>query len=130
MPESGGPYFLLSLSLIVKAQNFLAIRPSMLHAYDESGKVLSVSHPHKFSVPVWVGPEQRQEFVLRLAALYHTMNGSLNDLSKAIGRSEGYLHMSLKGSGINAETCIKLEELLGRDNFPREFFRPDIFIAE
>lgn len=41
------------------------------------------------------------------------------------------LHMALKSKGgVNAQSCIRLEELLGRDLFPREFFRPDIFVAE
>jgi hypothetical protein len=85
----------------------------------------------KFPIPAWVTPEQRPEFVLRLAASYLTMGGSLGDLSEAIGSSRPMLHMALKSpGGINAQTCIKLEERLGRDLFPREFFRPDIFVAE
>lgn len=90
-----------------------------------------MSKPRFMPVPSWVRPEQRQEFAVRLAALYHNRTGSLGALSTAIGGSRPLLHMALKTpGGINAQTCIKLEELLGRENFPREFFRPDIFIAE
>ena len=81
-------------------------------------------------VPAWVSPEQRQEFVVRLAALYHNRTGSLAELSRAMGGSGSLLHMALKTNGLNAKHCIKLEEILGRENFPREFFCPDIFIAE
>lgn len=82
-------------------------------------------------VPEWVRPEQRQEFAVRLAALYHNRTGSLGRLSEAMGGSNTVLHMALKSDrGLTAQHCIKLEEILGRDHFPREFFRPDIFIAE
>lgn len=81
-------------------------------------------------VPVWCGPGEQQEFAVRLAALYFKMGGSLGDLSEAIGGSRSLLHMALKGNGLTAQTCIDLEKLLGRECFPREFFRPDIFIAE
>lgn len=85
----------------------------------------------KFHIPAWVEPEQRTEFVVRLAALYHSMDGSLATLSESLGGSRSMLHMALKSKGgVNAQTCIKLEEIMGRENFPREFFRPDIFIAE
>lgn len=81
-------------------------------------------------VPVWVAPDRRDEFVLRLAAIYHNPTGSIRLLSKAIGLSGSGLHMALKAKGLNADHCIKLENVLGRELFPREFFRPDIFIAE
>lgn len=85
----------------------------------------------KFPIPACIAPDQRAEFVVRLAALYHKMDGSVGDLSEAIGGSRSMLHMALKSKGgLSAPTCIKLEELLGRELFPREFFRPDIFIAE
>lgn len=81
-------------------------------------------------VPDWVKPEHYQRFAVRLAALYFCEEGSLGALSKALGYSSTALHMALTGKGLNADHCIKLETLLGRDQFPREFFRPDIFIAE
>lgn len=83
-----------------------------------------------FPVPSWVAPDQRQAFAVRLAALYHNPKGSLGALSEAIGLSKSGLHMALSYKGLNADHCIKLEGVLGRSLFPREFFRPDIFIAE
>jgi hypothetical protein len=85
----------------------------------------------KFPVPAWVEPEQRAEFAVRLAAFYHDKSGSLGKLSVALGGSSSMLHMQLNTTGtITVNTCIKIEELLGRETFPREFFRPDIFVAE
>lgn len=81
-------------------------------------------------VPAWVAPEQRQEFAVRLAALYHNRTGSLGLLSEAMGLSKPALHQALSYKGLNASHCIKLESVLGRELFPREFFRPDIFIPE
>lgn len=94
------------------------------------GCKLTMSKP-PFPIPAYVTPENRTEFALRLAALYLSMDGSMSELSTALGFSRSNLHVALKSKGgVNAQTCIKIEELLGRENFPREFFRPDIFIPE
>lgn len=66
----------------------------------------------------------------RLAALYHNHKGSLGTLSEGIGGSRSMIHMALAGGGLTADHCIKLERLLGAELFPREFFRPDIFLRE
>lgn len=79
-------------------------------------------------VPDWVKPEQYQMFAVRLAAVYHNEAGSIRVLSGSIG-SESMLHMALSGKGLTAQHCIDLENKLGREFFPREFFRPDIFVA-
>lgn len=90
-----------------------------------------MSPKNTFSLPEWVKPEDRQEFVVRLAALYHNRTGSLRELSEALGASGSLLHMSIKQpGGVRAETCLKIEKLLGRDCFPREFLRPDLFVTE
>jgi hypothetical protein len=89
-----------------------------------------MSKPLLIRVPEWVTPEHYQRFTVRLAALYYSPNGNLGDLSKGCGYSSSALHMALSGKGLNADHCIKLESLLGRENFPREFFRPDIFLPE
>lgn len=89
-----------------------------------------MSKPTMMRVPGWVAPEQYQRFALRLAALYFSEDGGLGALSEGLGYTRPALHVALSGKGLNADHCIKLENLLGRDLFPREFFRPDIFIAE
>ncbi len=65
----------------------------------------------------------------RLAAVYHNAKGSIGTLSEEIG-SRSLLHMALAGGGLTADHCIKLEKVLGAELFPREFFRPDIFLRE
>ena len=88
-----------------------------------------MSHSEKYPVPVWVAPEERTEFALRLAALFHNKSGSLSDLSTAIGGSHSKLHMALRTKGgVSAQDCIQIETLLGRETMPREFIRPDLFV--
>ena len=89
-----------------------------------------MSNTPMMRVPEWVTPEQYQRFVVRLAALYYSKKGEISALSIGLGYSHSALHMALNGNGLNVDHCIKLEKLLGREWFPREFFRPDIFIAE
>ena len=90
-----------------------------------------MSKPPMMRVPDWVAPEQYQRFAVRLAALYYSEDGGISALSEGLGYSRPALHMALGAKGgPNVDHCIKLEHLLGRDLFPREFFRPDIFIAE
>jgi len=81
-------------------------------------------------VPEWVKPEDYQMFACRLAAVYHNKAGSIGQMSEEIGHARSALHNALAGGGLTPQHCIKLEELLGREHFPREFFRPDIFVAE
>lgn len=89
-----------------------------------------MSSPALFPVPSWVQPEDRQRFAVALAALYHNPTGSISVLSEALGLSRATLNMALKGPGISERNCLALEALLGRDLFPREFFRPDLFDAK
>lgn len=89
-----------------------------------------MSSPVQFPVPGWVQPEDRQRFAVALAALYHNPTGSISELSKALGLSHATLNMALRGPGISERNCLALEALMGRDLFPREFFRPDLFPAE
>ncbi len=91
---------------------------------------VSTMKPPMMRVPEWVQPEQYQMFACRLAAVYHNPTGSLGKLSLELGGSVALLHTAVKANNLTPATCIKLEELLGRDLFPREFFRPDIFLPE
>lgn len=63
-------------------------------------------------------------FILKVAALYFTPLGSV----AALANTCGYHEKSFSGlRQITPELAIKLEGLLGREHFPREFFRPDLF---
>lgn len=110
--------------------NLLVLRMFLVQFTSESEAGTPMS-AEKFPIPAWVEPGQRDEFAVRLAAFYHNKSGSLGLLSVDLKGSSSLLHMQLKANGtINVQTAIKLEELLGREQFPREFFRPDIFVAE
>lgn len=82
--------------------------------------------------PAWLNdddlPEQAKlRFLLRLAAIYHNPKGSLQDLSRAVGYADNGLNQAILNQSVTPECAIKLEGLLGREHFPRELFRPDIF---
>ncbi len=85
--------------------------------------------------PEWIGRVEEEEqgreqrrFILRLAALYHNPGGSLQELSRALDYSDNALHQAgVQNQGVTPECAVKLEKLLGREHFPRELFRPDIF---
>lgn len=85
-------------------------------------------------LPEWVKelPEEEQaqaktRFFLKVAALYFSREGKLNTLSVAIGMHPNSLTTY---DAIPATLAVKLEEVLGRDHFPRELFRPDLFVIQ
>lgn len=88
-------------------------------------------------LPNWINdlPSERQEdarrcYVLRLAALHYSEGGHLKTLSTGIGFAPNTLAAYLgQNQPITAEVAVKLEELLGRTLFPRELFRPDLFLT-
>jgi hypothetical protein len=67
------------------------------------------------------------QFRLRLAALFLSKNGTLMQLAKTCGLHEKSLSAL---TDISPELAIKIEKALGRDLFPREYFRPDLFVVE
>lgn len=88
-----------------------------------------MSEKSVFPVPTWVKPEDHQRFAVTLAALYHNPQGSVSTLSQALGLSSATLSVAIhpNGHGLTRRSCLALEALLGRELFPREFFRPDLF---
>ncbi len=87
-------------------------------------------------IPAWVKARQTPEsvdratlcFYIRLAALYHNDKGSVSQLSTACGLSESTLHQVLKRGEIAPGHAVEIEKLVGRTLFPRELFRPDLFV--
>lgn len=65
------------------------------------------------------------QFRLRLAALFLTRGGKLAPLAKSCGLHEKAISAL---TNVSPELAIKIEKVLGRELFPREFFRPDLFI--
>lgn len=87
-----------------------------------------------FPRPSWLdklSPKQQalyeNRFKIKLAALYYSSEGSIGPLSESIGFDRRTLSTTPR---VAPETAIKLEGKLGRDLFPREFFRPDLFQIE
>lgn len=66
----------------------------------------------------------RCRFLIRLCALHYSPEGRINALSERLGLSSNSLAQL---TSISPELAVKLEEVLGRDHFPRELFRPDMF---
>lgn len=71
----------------------------------------------------------RLRFLFMLAAIYHNHEGSLRTLASAIGRSGAFFTMAAKEGKISGDDAVKIERAIGREIFPRELFRPDLFDA-
>jgi hypothetical protein len=67
---------------------------------------------------------------LNLAAIYATREGTATALSHALGMGDTAILQAKVRGKISGEMAVKIESLLGRDLFPRELFRPDLFIVE
>lgn len=89
-----------------------------------------MSTPSTVATPSWAldDTQARMCFLIRLAALYHNDTGSLTQLSEAIGLSKPALHVACKRGQIAPEHAVAIEKLIGRALFPRELFRPDLFL--
>lgn len=82
-------------------------------------------------LPPWCEDKDRLDFLFRLAALYHNRQGSLRALAEAIGRSNSFFTVTAASGKISGDDAVAIEKAVGRDLFPRELLRPDLFtIAE
>lgn len=74
--------------------------------------------------------EKRTRFYLSVACQYYSESGRASDLAEAIGMTaNSYAVMKTRGK-VPPETALALEKALGRELFPRELFRPDLFEIE
>lgn len=88
-------------------------------------------------MPLWyesVPEEDRDTVKLRLllsiAAIYASQDGTATKLAELLGvGNTAILQAKFRGK-ISGEMAVKLESCLGRDHFPRELFRPDLFTIE
>lgn len=70
----------------------------------------------------------RCRFLIRLCALHYSPEGRVNALSERLGLASNTLTQL---TNISPELAVKLEDVMGREHFPRELFRPDVFtVAE
>lgn len=79
---------------------------------------------------------EERVFLLRLAALYASPEGTLPFLSRCIGRNPNYLTTLCtprRGQArglVDHMDAIEIEKLVGREVMPRERLRPDIFLID
>jgi hypothetical protein len=92
---------------------------------------------NKWPEPAWIGrlPEDKRGparvcFHLNLAAAFHSESGTLTELSRALGQSEAALNVARQRGRVSPRLAIKIEQKLGRDNFPRELFNDIFAVAE
>lgn len=70
----------------------------------------------------------RIKWLLSMACVYHSATGRPGTLANAVGLSANAFSIIKSRGKITPETAIAIERELGRDLFPRELFRPDLFI--
>ena len=69
-------------------------------------------------------------FLLSVAAVYASEEGTSVALAKALGLGSTAILQARSRGKLSGEMAVKIEELLGREHFPRELFRPDLFVIE
>lgn len=66
--------------------------------------------------------------LLGLAAIYASEVGTLSALALALQETPEAIRQARARGRVTPEIAIKIETLLGRERFPRELFRPDLFV--
>ena len=66
--------------------------------------------------------------LLSLAAIYCSESGTATALAEALDLGPSSILQAKQRGKVSGELAVKLEELLGREHFPRELFRPDLFL--
>lgn len=67
--------------------------------------------------------------LLDLAAIYATPQGTSSALARRLGLSTTAILQARKRGKVSPELAVSIEGLLGRGQFPRELFRPDLFVV-
>lgn len=93
-----------------------------------------MGQPFRWPEPRWlaeIDPQDRAaaevKFYLALAAAYCTEKGSVEGLGRACTGSASRVRVSRKRGSVSPKLAIEIERQLGRELFPRELFRPDLF---
>jgi hypothetical protein len=68
--------------------------------------------------------------LLSLAAIYASEQGTATALAEALRINTSTILQARARGVVSATLAIDIEKLLGRDRFPRELFRPDLFLIE
>ena len=70
----------------------------------------------------------RVRWLLSMACLYYSQDGRPGSLAEAIGLTPNAFSIIKSRGRISPDTVIAIGKELGRDLFPREVFRPDLFV--
>jgi hypothetical protein len=82
------------------------------------------------SVPAEEKPAATIRLLLSLAAVYASEEGTASALADRLGLGKTAILQAKSRGRISPDLAVQLESLLGRDLFPRELFRPDLFVVE
>lgn len=72
----------------------------------------------------------RAKVLLTLAALYATQSGTATAFAELLELSPTTVLQAKARGKVSGELAVKIESILGRSLFPRELFRPDLFVIE
>lgn len=93
-----------------------------------------MSTKFEWPMPAWLAqtpdvdrPQARTRFLLCLAAVYVAERGNQSKLARAIGSHIKTVLAAGDRGQVSPEMAIAIESVLGRELFPRELFRPDLF---
>lgn len=93
-----------------------------------------MSDKFQWPMPSWLGdlPDveakvAKTRILLCLASAYCGERGNLSRLARRMNVPEQTVHSAADRGQVSPEMAIALETLLGREHFPRELFRPDLF---
>jgi hypothetical protein len=80
------------------------------------------------SVPAEEREAAKVRILLSLAAVYASVEGTASALALLLGVHHNSILQAKKRGKVSGELAVKIEEALGRECFPREAFRPDLFV--
>ena len=91
---------------------------------------------NKWPLPPWLTAIEEAEeqdaahtrFLLSLACIYYSAKGKPGSLAQAIGMTANAFSICKSRGRISPHTALAIEKALGRDLFPREVFRHDLFL--
>ncbi len=96
-----------------------------------------MSAQNQWPMPSWLDsvPEEekaaaRIKWLLSLAALYSSESGTATALAEQLEIGNTAILQAKARGKISGELAVRLETLLGRELFPRELFRPDLFLIQ
>ncbi len=96
-----------------------------------------MSSTNQWPTPFWHEsvPEKDRDaaklrLLLSLAAIYASESGTATAFAQALGVGDTAILQAKARGRISGELAVRIETLLGRELFPRELFRPDLFLIQ